>query len=245
VRTVAAAIEAELRLRQLHTAAEASARRGTVRVLRTGRTGGTRRPATAGPGAPRLRLLGHPHGQLITAEASTPLRLRHAEILLLLTLHPDGLTAEQLAVQLHDRRTAAVTQRAELSRLRDLLARSADVTLASRPYRLQGGLDTDVAAVRRLLHRGAYRRALAAYPGPVLPQSQAPGVGVVRERLRRELRACLIAGGDADLLWSYAQTPEAGEDLEIWQACLRALPASSRRAPVVSARVHQLHDDLG
>ena len=92
-------------------------------------------PATTGP---RLRLLGRPTGELVTDAGTTALRLRHAEILLLLTLNPHGLTSEQLAIELHDRETAPVTLRAELSRLRDLLARHGTVELASRPYRLVG-----------------------------------------------------------------------------------------------------------
>ena len=54
-----------------------------------------------------------------------------------------------------------------------------------------------------------------------------------------------MAGGDAELLWTYAQTADGADDLEIWEACRRALPASSRRAPVVAERVRQLNDDLG
>jgi transcriptional regulator of acetoin/glycerol metabolism len=225
VRTAAAAIEAELRLRPHH-----QPRRS--------------RTASARTSTRQLRVLGRPSAELVIGPDAVPLRLRHAEILFLLTLSPDGLTAEQLAIELHDRTTAPVTLRAELSRLRELLARHGPVALGSRPYRLLAPLDTDVAEVHRLLHRGAYRRALSSYPGPLLPESQAPGVETARERLRHELRACLIAGGDADLLWTYAQRPEAVDDLEIWQACLDALPPSSRRLPVVGARVRQLDDDL-
>jgi hypothetical protein len=241
VRTVAAAIETELRLRQLQTATAVPAQvpPEALRVVRTTRS------AAFSPAAHRLRLLGHATGELVTPGGTTPLRLRHAEILLLLTLNPGGLTAEQLVIELHDRATAPVTLRAELSRLRDLLARHGSIELASRPYRLVGGLDSDVAEVRRLLGRGAYRRALATYGGPVLPDSVAPGIEATRERLRLELRACLLAVRDADLLWAYGNTPEGTDDLEVWEACRRALPAGSRRAPVVSARVSQLHDELG
>jgi transcriptional regulator of acetoin/glycerol metabolism len=240
VRTAAAAIEAELRVRQLHTPTSKRTTRARLGVVRSGRRDSVTRSRAA-----RLRLLGHATGELITEQGTLPLRLRHAEILLLLTLNPNGLTAEQLAIELHDRTTAPVTLRAELSRLRELLARQGAVELGSRPYRLIDELGSDLAEVRRLLNRGAYRRALAAYPGPLLPDSLAPGVAAARDRLRRELRACLMAGGDPDLLWTYAQTAEGVDDLEIWEACRRALPATSRRAPVVAERVRQLNDDLG
>lgn len=241
VRSVAAAIEAELRLRQLHTAAATPAP-GSLHVVRSARPSGQ----SAGPATDaRLRLLGHPTGEFVTPAGTTSLRLRHAEILLLLTLNPGGLTSEQLAIELHDRETAPVTLRAELSRLRDLLAKHGSVTLASRPYRLVGEFDTDVAELRRLLHRGAYRRALAMYAGPVLPESVAPGVEATRERVRRELRGCLLTARDPDLLWTYGNSTDGADDLEVWEACLRALPAGSRRAPVVAARVRHLHDELG
>lgn len=235
VRTVAAAIEAELRLRQLHIATAAPAP-GSLRVVRSSRS-------TAGQVPNRLRLFGQSTGELVTPGGTAPLRLRHAEILLLLTLNPAGLTSEQLAIELHDRTTAPVTLRAELSRLRDLLARHSTVALASRPYRLVGELDSDVAEVRRQLNRGAYRRALAAYTGPILPESVAPGVEAVRERVRQELRGSLLTIGDPELLWTYGNGPEGSDDLEIWQACQDALPPGSRRTAVVAARVRRLHDE--
>ena len=57
---------------------------------------------------------------------------------------------------------AAVTVRAELSRLRRLIG--ADL-VGSRPYRLRGRIETDLDQVRRLLARGAVGSALERYPG--------------------------------------------------------------------------------
>ena len=70
---------------------------------------------------------------------------------------------------------AAVTVRAELSRLRRLVGAE---LVGSRPYRLLGRVDTDLDQVRRLLARGAVGAALERYPGAVLPGSHAPGVAV-------------------------------------------------------------------
>ena len=246
VRTVAAAVEAELRLHALR-GPERPGRPGAGGMPRSAAPAVERRraPRPAPTAAVRLRILGHPTGELVTPDGVTALRLRHAEILLLLSLHPAGLTADQLALQLHDRRTAPVTLRAELSRLRDLLARQGGgVGLTARPYRLTGALDSDLAEVRGLLRRGAYRRALAGLAGAVLPESTAPGVEEVRERLRQEVRACLLAGRDAELLWAHANSPEGAGDLEIWQACRQALPTASRRLPVVRARIRQLDAEL-
>jgi hypothetical protein len=116
--------------------------------------------------------------------------------------------------------------------------------LASRPYRLAGPLHTDVDGIRRLIDRGAYRRALAAYPGPVLPTSRAPAVEALRNRVGHDLRACVLADRDADLLWTFGQSPAGSDDIEIWQACLDRLPRGSHRRAIAGARVDQLHREL-
>jgi len=243
VRTVAAAVEAEMRLSALRTGGR---RRPSVRQALTLPPGAPRAVQRSGgsASATRLHLLGHPTGELITSEGVTPLRLRHAEILFLLTLRPEGMTADQLAGELNERPTASVTLRAELSRLRELLSRHGDgVHVQGRPYGLSRPIDTDVAEVHRLLRRGALRRARAGYPGALLPRSTAPGVEAARERLRAEIRASLLAARDAELLWTFANSREGDDDLEIWEACCRALPATSRRLPAALARFRQLDQD--
>src|SRR3546814_14931886 len=75
-------------------------------------------------------------------------------------------------------------------RLRKVLERVAPALVPqSRPYRLVAELETDVQHVVSLLDRCAHRLALAASPGPVLPASLAPGVGVLRAPARETLPA--------------------------------------------------------
>ena len=112
------------------------------------------------------------------------LSLRHSEILVLLADAPDGLTGDELAMALSGREHASVTVRAEMSRLRSVLG---PIELASRPYRLDADLQTDIIDVRNLLDAGDLAGAEAAYGGPVLPQSTAPGVVAVREELAARL----------------------------------------------------------
>lgn len=250
VRAAAAAVESELRLRRLsdHRDHPPRPRPGGRRPsARSPGRGGTRpaSSASAVAGLPLLKVLGRDRGQLLTSTGTILLSPRHTELLLLLGRHPAGLTAKQLAVHLHEGDPALVTLRAELSRLRSLLTPVGQPELASRPYRLATGLRTDLDEVRRLIDRGAYRRALAAYPGPALPRSRAPAVEQLRSRLDHDLRACVLASRDADLLWSYGGRPEGSDDVEIWQACLDRLPRGSRRRTIAAARVERLHREFG
>jgi hypothetical protein len=222
VRATAAAVESELRW-QLH---ERSA---------------PRRPAGPVPRpAPRLAVLGRDRALLVLPTGRLELSLRHSELLLLLaeaSVAGEGRTAEQLAAEIHRGDTAAVTVRAELSRLRRLVGPQ---LVGSRPYRLLGRLDTDLDAVRRLLGRGAVGEALQAYPGAALPRSQAPGVAVARERVAALLRQGVLRSGRPELLVRYASLPEARDDAAVWQACLERMPPGSPHRATAAANLLRL-----
>jgi hypothetical protein len=240
VSAVAAAVEAELRAGHPSPGLIGIGRRRSVDV------------GPAASGYPRLEVLGRPHADLHPAGGSstgsgtgTALRLRHAEILLVLSRHPEGLSAEELEVALHEDPSAAVTTRAEISRLRTLLGRAGGPTIRSRPYRLDPNPVTDLDEVRGLLDGGRPEAALARYPGPVLPRSQAPAVVRLREDLHQDLRAAVIVRADADALWVLAHRPENEWDVELWRSCLHRLPAGSPRRAVVVGRLTRLDRDLG
>jgi hypothetical protein len=88
--------------------------------------------------------------------------LRHAEILLVLALYPQGRSASELAVDLYGDRSRVVTVRAELSRLRKHFAG----LLAAQPYRFAGPVDVSVR----------YPTDMAM----LLPSSTAPAVRAAR-----------------------------------------------------------------
>lgn len=145
------------------------------------------------PGVPaqdelRLDVLGAHQGVLHRSDGAQRLSLRHSEMLVLLGDATDGLAAEELAAGLSVHDQAPVTVRAEISRLRAVLR---PVELWSRPYRLDVRLRTDFQIVRERLDRGDVEGAAAAYRGPVLPQSDAPGVVAIREELDARLRDAL------------------------------------------------------
>jgi hypothetical protein len=222
VRATVAAVEAELRIVRLSPAAHP--------------------PISSGWSAPTLEVLGGHGATLRHGATTTRLSLRHSEIVLLLSESGDGMTTSELGVALSDDEQAPVTVRAELSRLRTVLG---PIDLASRPYRLRGAVDTDVARVRDDLAAGRLRRAVARYRGPVLPASTAPAVERLRDELHMYVRSCLLASDDADALLSFADTAHGRDDFEVWERTLSILPFSSPRYAQVMGHMAKLDDELG
>jgi hypothetical protein len=203
-----------------------------------------RRPDTdpATSGGLLLHALGRPGALLQRPDGSTRLSPRHGELLTLLAAHPDGLTGEQLSSALHVHDFPVVTLRAELSRLRTLLA---PIALHPRPYRLGESVHTDSDQVTVLLDRGEVGAAVELYCGPLLPLSDAPGVVRLRQDLHEQLRAALLTRGDADALLGFGDTDHGRFDWQIWQAAWsRMLPSSSRREQV-RAHLRFLDQELG
>ncbi|GAA0479185.1 transcriptional regulator [Streptomyces sp. NPDC046215] len=197
--------------------------------------------ASAAPGHV-LSALGRDEALLVADGRRLRLGRRHSEIMVLLAGHPDGLTGEQLAAALYGERTVPpVTLRAELSRLRRLVG----PRLASRPYRLDGPVETDAARVERELDAGDLRGALRAYDGPLLPLSESPGVCRMRRILEARLRRAVLAGGDAGALQLWADSPWGEDDLEVWERLLAALPESAPHRQSVAAEARRLRAAYG
>jgi hypothetical protein len=192
-----------------------------------------------------IRALGRDEALVVVAPGLARLRLgrRHSEIAVLLAAHPEGLSGEQLALELYGERPVnPVTLRAELSRLRQLLG--ADV-LASRPYRFTVPLRADFLGALGALDRGAVRDAADDYRGPLLPGSEAPGVARIRNLIEARLRGAVLSGSDTTLLDEWTRTPWGGDDLQAWEALLATMPDRSPRRPMIAARVGQLRQEYG
>jgi transcriptional regulator of acetoin/glycerol metabolism len=188
-----------------------------------------------------LRVLGRDRALLEThtdaSDTVVELSARHAEILLMLATHRQGLSAEALSELVYGE-PAVETLRPEMVRLRRVLERVAPPLVpASRPYRLAVELETDVQHVVSLLDRGAHRVALSAYPGPVLPDSIAPGVEGLRASVRATMREALIGEAGVDVLLAYADTADAEGDVELLRLCLGMLPPRSPKRAGVVARL--------
>ena len=193
------------------------------------------------PDVVHVAALGRDEAELRVGGRRIRLGRRHSELLVLLLDHPEGRTGEQLGLDLYgDDRLHPVTLRAELSRLRRALGPE---LLDSRPYRLRGTVRADFRTVTELLERGDPAGALQAYPGPLLPGSDAPGVARLRRLVDGQLRAAVLAAADPALLAAWTATPAGADDLTAWQALARALPPGAPRRPLAAARIRQLSQE--
>ncbi|WP_066041302.1 GAF domain-containing protein [Herbiconiux solani] len=203
-------------------------------------------PVATGAVPVRMHVLGRDTGELAPGvELST----RHSEIVTLLAWHREGLSAARLAALVYGDDSVAVTLRAEIVRLRRILETAGPALgpglglalgLESRPYRLTSPVELDAHHVISLLDRGAHRVALAAYPGPLLPGSEAPGIEEIRTTLRVRLREAMLTDASVDVLLDYASTDDGRLDAEVWMAVLRLLPQRSPRRAGVVLHLEQL-----
>jgi hypothetical protein len=201
-----------------------------------------RAPHHSTPTRPRsalsLRFTGEGAPTAVLDGRSIPLTLRPAELLTALALHPDGLTAEQLALLLYGEEGNPTTVRGEVLRLRGLIG--SDV-LRTRPYRLAASVDTDFQAARRAIRARRPADALRACAGPLLPRSDAPAIRELRAELEVGLRGVMLESDDVDLLAEFAVHPLGRDDLEVHDRLMALLPPSDPRcAPIAARRVHLL-----
>jgi len=122
----------------------------------------------------------------------------------------------------------------------DIDAQLGDRVVPTRPYRLAGDVDADFLAVTRLLQAGRLTEALAAWQGPLLPRSDAPGVREERDDLIVALRDAVLHRRDAGALWTFAQTGTGADDLDVLETFSRLLPPTDTRRSVVLARLRRV-----
>ena len=123
--------------------------------------------------------------------------------------------------------------RGEVSRLRKLLG----AAISTDPYRLEGPVECDAAAVQALLRRGAVREAAERYAGPLLPTSDAPGVVAERDSLERWLRHAVMTGDDREALWAWVQTPSGRDDPAALKLALTGMEFRDPRRSQVAAQL--------
>jgi len=163
-----------------------------------------------------------------------PVRLsrRHAELLTLLALHPEGRTADELAAALHGDAGKSVTVRAEVHRLRAAIGVG---VLRTQPYRLGAAVDADFLNVRTALTEGRVRDAALLYRGELLPRSDAPEVREERDLLAAAVHAAVRRSADSEAMWTLAGV-ERGAGGDLTDALLRCLPDGDPRRAILAGR---------
>ena len=149
----------------------------------------------------RFQALGRHRARLTLAGATHELSRRHSEIVALLLAHPEGYTAAELCRAVHGPQGKVTTLRAELARLRGLLGGR----LLAEPYRIAGEFSVDFRELEADLGGGGtggggtgVDSLLDRYPGPLLPNSCAPGIQELRIRLHERLGNCILTEGNPD-----------------------------------------------
>ncbi len=182
-----------------------------------------------------LRLLGD--RVIVRNGLVTRLSLRHAELAALLAVRNEGYRSEELLLELYGDDGKEGSLKALLSRLRKLLP------IHARPYRLEGTVSSDIENLEACLAAGDTRQALELYKGPLLPESEAPGVIRARERIDEAVRQAVIHAGEADLAVRLAR--KFPEDLELWEAAKELTPKDDPAYPLIRARVRRIRGEWG
>ena len=194
------------------------------------RPSGARRPSRRRAHCPALEVLGRERARLSLPSGPLDLSLRHSELLLLLAeaaVGGEGRTAARLATECHAADAAAVTVRAELSRLRRVVGATSSApgpTACSAGSTPTSTRSADCWPAARSARRSSAIRAPSS-------RLDAPGVVAARERVSALLRQAVLRSRRPDLLLRYAQLPEARDDVVVWQTCLEWLPPELPAGP--------------
>lgn len=189
-----------------------------------------------------LEVLGLGQPQLSMDGERIALSQRHAEILLLLAEHGEGLSSDHLALLLDDTDLDNATIRAAMSRLRSVVGAQA---FGSRPYRLRVPVATDVEVLRAALDTGDVHSAVRDYTGPVLPRSTAPGVIDIRDELRVRLRTAVLRSGEAAVLSRWTSGAEGRDDAAAWVAYRATADRDSALYAQIEAKIRVLDRRMG
>jgi hypothetical protein len=178
-----------------------------------------------------LRLLGL--GADARRGAARPERgLRSLELLAILAMHREGMTAEQLALALYGEDGRTGTIRVVVNRVRNHLGPAA---LQTQPYRLADSFDADTLEVAALVAAGEPGKALSAYLGPLLPASDAPAIVEARGLLDESLRRSILTVADPGLLLRWLDHPCGADDVAAARTLVAVLPVGDPRRAAASA----------
>ncbi|MBS4727968.1 helix-turn-helix domain-containing protein [Mycobacterium sp. SM1] len=159
--------------------------------------------------------------------------LRQLEILALLALRPAGFSPGELAAEIYgDRWVAATTLKSEVCHVRRLLGGR----LAARTYALLAPVKCDAVEVLDALSRGDVAAAVRRYAGPLLPQSEAPGIIAWRDQLEVAIRNAVLASDSPEPALALGEV--CPYDSELHEHALRRLAPTDQRRHLALGRLH-------
>lgn len=161
--------------------------------------------------------------------------LRSAELLTLLAANPGGISAEKLHLLQYGGAGNSSRTKVAVSRLRR------DFLIAYAPYKLIHPHRADFIELMKALSNQELQKAVNLYNGPLLPESDAPGIIEMRLHLEESIRQAVLRSGDVDLLIQLATVLD--DDLELWIAARTNLPQTDYRQAAVSARLRRLRSE--
>lgn len=167
---------------------------------------------------------------------------RHSDIVVLLAEHPEGLSAEELSDALYGEDDHRSSLRGEVTRLRALLGPE---IVKSRPYRLHPDIAADWLATADDLDSHQVSSAVRRYLGPLLPQSDAPGVVACRNRLENRIRSAVLQTSDVDLIAAWTRSYAGVNDLAAWERQVMLMSPTSPLRPAAQSEVRRLRADYG
>jgi tetratricopeptide (TPR) repeat protein len=182
-------------------------------------------------GAPALELRFLGRRDVLVDGEPVPLGLQQCALLALLAHYAEGLAPMRLLTYLKPEGGNAALHTA-VSKLRKV------VPITSSPYRLEVGFRADFIEALRLLREGRLRQALELYRGPLLEDSDAPGIAELRSFVDESFRQATLGSRDPEASLTLAQ--RAVDDLELWEHAHETLTKNDPRALMARARVTQL-----
>ncbi len=160
------------------------------------------------------------------------LPVKQAEIIALLALYPDGLSAERLDDLQFGSGGDSNRTKVAVSRLRK------EIPISTAPYRLTVPFKADFIEASKLLEAGQLQKALNLYTGPLLPLSESPTIVEHRAFLEESFRQTALSAKDSDALIQLGTVLD--DDLEIWLAAKAHLPPGDYRGPAIAARIRRI-----
>ena len=176
----------------------------------------------------RIDALGQPQVYLNGERLELPPAV--LELLVVLALHPEGVSLEQLHLLTYPEQDESkmANLKTGVSRLRKY------VPIDSTPYRISVGYYLDVLELERLVAKDRLREALWLFEGELLPKSTFSAIEERRAYLEELVRQAVLNSLDSEVLFAYASKRD---DLEIWEAAVLALEGA-RDPRVAVAKAH-------